>query len=442
MEFREEKDTLGTMKVPRDSYFGAFTQRAINNFKISGITAPVVFQKALGIVKLAALKANTEIGLLTDKQSHAIQKACEEFIDGKFTKEFCLDIFQAGAGTSYNMNANEIIANRANELLGGKKGKYEYIHPNNHVNMAQSTNDVIPVAVRIAVLLMLPDFLKEIENLEKDLEKKAKTYKNSAKVGRTHLQDAVPITFGQEFDSYKEAIRKSRLFILRQSEDLKILGIGGTAVGTGINADPKYKNLAIKYLSNLTGIKFTSTKNLTETIHNMNSFMNFSAAIRSLAVDILNFSNDMKLLSMGPRAGISEISLPELQPGSSIMPGKNNPAVPESMEMVCYHILGNDKTIELAAQRSQLELNAMCPVIMYNLLQSIQLLTKGINTFTELCIKNIKVNEERAKMLIDRSLITATSLCPRIGYQKTAEIVKAALKNDTTIAEELKKRGL
>ncbi|MFA6992266.1 MAG: aspartate ammonia-lyase [Candidatus Gracilibacteria bacterium] len=439
---RTEEDFLGSVKIPSSAYYGAYTFRAKNNFRISGIHAPECFKQAMGVVKLAGATTNFEIGLIGKKEFSAIKQACTEFIDGKFQQDFCLDIFQAGAGTGYNMNANEIIANRANELLGKEKGKYAPVHPNNHVNMAQSSNDVMPTATRIAVLLELPTLLEEIKELEKEIDNKIKKYGKLIKVARTHLQDAVPITFGQEFDSYKQAIMNSAKLIKQQAEDLKILGIGGTAVGTGINADPKFQPLMIKNLTKLTKIQFKKAPNATEIANNMNSFMNFSSGLRSLATNLLNFMNDLKIMNMGPRAGLSEISLPKVQPGSSIMAGKINPSVPESVEMVCFQVLGNDRTIELAAQKSNFELNVHCPIIMYNLLQSIHILTTSIRTLRLLGLKNMEVNESRIKELLERSLSTATGLVPLIGYEKTAEIVKAAIKNNTSIKQELIKQNL
>jgi len=420
------------MKKPNKIYYGKFTKLALQNFQISGQTAPNIFQKALGIVKLAAAKTNTELGLLTRTQGKLIEKASLEFINGDFSDQFILDIFQAGAGTSYNMNANEIIANRAGEE----------IHPNDHVNIAQSTNDVIPTATRIAVLLSLPALLDAIKKLEKDLGKKVKKYAKTTKVGRTHLQDAVPITFGQEFDSYKEAIRKSREFIERQSEELKIINLGGTAVGTGINTDPKYHKLVLKNLSQITKIKFKSTKNLTEINNNMNEFMNFSATLRSLTTNLLNFSGDLKLMNMGPKAGISEINLPESQPGSSIMPGKINPSIVECMEMVCLQVCGNDRTIEMAAQKSQFELNIFCPLIMHNLLESMNILTNGIDTFVDKSLKETTVKEDHVQKMLEESLALATSLSPYIGYSETAKVVKSALRKNIPLREEVKERKL
>lgn len=434
---RTEEDPLGKVRVPFNAYYGSNTTRALSNFQISGIQAPLEFISALGLVKFAAIESNASLKLLPKKQTKAMLKACHEFIDGKFNNDFVLDVFQAGAGTSYNMNVNEIIANRANELLGGKKGEYKFVHPNDHVNMAQSSNDVIPTALKITMLHLFPALLKEIQELEKEINKKAKQYKNVLKVGRTHLQTAVPITFGQEFDAYKEAIRKSREFITQQSHDLKILGIGGTAVGTGINAHPHFKNLTIKNLNKLTGIKFSSAKNLTEAANNFNSFLNFSASLRSLAVNLLNMCGDLKIMNMYSKAGLGEIILPPVQPGSSIMPGKVNPSIPENMEMICIQVLGNDRTVEIAAQKSQFELNVFCPVIMHNILQSIKILTTGMKTLRTLCIRGLKINISRVKILFENSLCTATALSPYIGYAKTAEIVKAAHKNGTTIKEEI-----
>lgn len=442
MQKRIEKDALGNVEIPENAYYGAGTARALKNFQISGFTAPESFKKALGLVKLAAAITNGNLKLLTTSQKNAIEKACREFISGKFDDQFGLDVFQAGAGTSYNMNANEIIANRANELLKSEKGKYQFVHPNDHINMAQSTNDVIPTATRIAVLLMLPNLLNAIKNLEDQLSKKSKKYKNITKIGRTHLQDAVPITFEQEFDAYKEAISKSRAFITERAKDLQILGIGGTAIGTGLNAHPRYQSLMIKNLSKLIGIKFKAAKNLTETTHNMNSFLNFSGALRSLCVNSLNLCSDLKILGSGPKGGINEITLPAVQPGSSIMPGKVNPSMPECLEMVCLQVLGNDRVIEMAAQKSQLELNIYCPLIMNNLLLSINILTNALKTFTENCIKGLIVNTKRVKELFDQSLVTATALAPKLGYLQTAEIVKSALENGRTLGEELRKRGI
>lgn len=439
---RSEKDSLGTVKVPQEAYFGSFTVRAYENFQISGITSPEVFIQALGAVKLAAARANYKLKLIEPAIFKAIEKAASEFIDGKFNDQFITDVFQAGAGTSYNMNSNEIIANRANEILKGKKGAYDKVHPNNQVNMAQSTNDTIPTASRVAVLMLHPYVVVEIEKLEEEFGKLAKKYANTIKVGRTHLQDAVPITFGQEFDAYKEALKKSRKQIEDQAKQLDVLGIGGTAVGTGINTHPNYQRTIIDELSKLIGRNFKAGKNLTEMANNMNPFMNYSAAFRSLAVNLLNICMDLKMMNMGPKAGLAEIKLPEVQPGSSIMPGKINPSIPESIEMVAFHVLGNDKTIEMSCQRSNFELNVMCPIIMYNLVQSAQILIGGLRTLNEKCIQGLVVDEKRTQELYDNSLATATALAPYIGYGATADIVKKALKKGISIKKETESRNI
>lgn len=439
---RTEKDFLGEIKIPTNSYCGSHSARAKENFKISGLTAPQIFKKALGIIKLAAAKSNASLGLIDKKKEKALEKACLEFIDGKFDNEFSMDIFQAGAGTNYNMNANEIIANRANEILGGKKGEYSQIHPNNHVNMSQSSNDVTPATIRIAILLALPALLEELKSLEKTFGEKQRKYANVLKVGRTHLQDAVPITVGQELDSYRQALEKSRLFISERAEDLKILGIGGTAVGTGITADPDYKKLMLKNLYEITKIRFKKSKNATEIANNMNSFTNFSATLRSLAINLLNISEDLKIMNMGPKAGLNEINLPAVQPGSSIMPGKVNPSILECVDMIAVQVLGNDTTIEFSAQKSHFELNVMGPIIMYNILQSIEILTNGMKLLREKCIKDLQYDTKTIEKLFENSLSSATALVPYLGYELTAEIVKSALKKNIPVREELIKRNL
>ncbi len=439
---RIEEDSMGKVEVPAEGYYGGQTARAKHNFQISGLSAPAIFRQALGMVKLAAAQTNTSLGVLDKKLSKAIIQAAEEFIEGKFDTDFTLDMFQAGAGTSYNMNANEIIANRANEILGGKKGEYKFVHPNNHVNMGQSTNDVIPTVTRIAALLSLPGLLQAINDCETSLEKIAKTHAKLIKVGRTHLEDAVPITLGQEFDSYKESLHKAGEFLANQSEDLQTLGIGGTAVGTGINTHPKYRETMVRNLTKLIGLHFESGKNLTEMANNMNAFLNFSAALRSLAINTLNICSDLKLMNMGPKAGIAEIILPEVQPGSSIMPGKVNPSIPECLEMICMQVLGNDKVIETACQKSNFELNVFCPIIMWNLLQSMKILTNGLKMLNDFALKDLQVNEKQIRKLFEESLCTATSLSPKLGYALTAEIVKSALKKEITIREEVIARKL
>lgn len=442
---RVEKDTLGSVEVPADSYSGAFTQRAKENFQISKTSAPKAFIEALGLVKLAAAKTNTQLGLLEKTHFKAIEQACHEFIEGKFDHEFSLDTFQAGAGTSYNMNANEILANRANEILNGKKhqmGNYSPLHPNNHINMAQSTNDVIPTATRLATLIMLPELLSETYLLEEAINKKAKKYRKTVKIARTHLMDAVPITLEQSLGSYSEALKKSRQDLENTSVKMQELGIGATAAGTGLNSHPDYRTKTIENLIELIGIELRPAKNLTEMLNNMNSFLAFSSTLRQLATNLLNFCGDLKIMNMGPYAGLSEISLPEVQPGSSIMPGKINPSIPESVEMVCFQVLGNDKVIELASQRSNFELNVYCPIIMQNLLFSMEILTSAIRTLREKAINGMTINTAKIASIFEQSLSPATALNPYLGYELTAKIVKSALKKSISIREEIKSKNL
>ncbi len=426
--FRIEKDVMGEMKVPIDSYYGAFTQRANINFQISGIKAHKEFLVALATIKKAAALANMELKQLDEKIGNIIVKVADEVIAGKFDDHFILDVYQAGAGTPFNMNCNEIIANRATELLGGELGQY-IVHPNNHVNMAQSTNDVIPTTTRIAILFLLKDLVSEARKFEWSLRKKAEEFKNILKVGRTHWEDAVPITLGQEFESYAVSIAKDINKMLAFSEELKELGIGGTAIGTGITTHPKFHEIIVKKLNELTKLDLKTSKNLIELTQNYNCFVSFSSSLKMLAIDLYRIANNLSILNSGPKAGIAEIMLPDVEPGSSIMPGKINPSVPECVIMVCFDVMGKDKTVELAAQYSILELNVMCPIIAYNTLQSMKILTTTLKMFREFCIDGIEADEQRCKELLDKSTAIATALNPYIGYQVTSKIVKEALEN-------------
>ncbi len=441
MNFRIEKDVMGEVKVPADSYYGAFTERARNNFQISGIKAHKEFLVALATIKKAAALANIELKQLDEKLGKAIIWAADEVIKGKFDGHFILDVYQAGAGTPFNMNCNEIIANRATEILGGKLGQYT-ANPNNHVNMAQSTNDVIPTATRIAILFLLKEFVAEARKLEWSLRKKAEEFKHILKVGRTHWEDAVPITLGQEFEAYAVAIAKSIKRMIDASEELKELGIGGTAIGTGITTHPKFHETIVKKLNELTRLNLRTTKNMIELTQNYNCFVSFSGALNMLAIDLFRISNNLAILNSGPKGGIAEIMLPDVEPGSSIMPGKINPSIPECMIMVCFDVMGKSKTVESAAQYSILELNVMGPVIAYNVLQSMKLLTNALKMFRELCIDGIKANEERCEELLHKSTAIATALNPYLGYQVVSKIVKEALKNNSTIKETILKYKL
>ncbi len=441
-KFRSETDSMGELKVPQEAYFGAFTVRAAENFQISDLKAASFFKTALALVKLSAAQTNCKLRIITKKQETAIIKAAQEFIAGKFDQDFTLDIFQAGAGTSYNMNINEILANRANEILGGKKGTYEFVHPNDHVNQSQSTNDVIPTASRVAALLAISGLLKELKTTTNEFAKIAKKESKTLKVGRTHLQDAVPITLGQEFDSYKEALTKTATMIELLKKDLHILGIGGTAVGTGINTDPSYQKSIVQNLAKNSKLKLIPGKNLTELANNMNSFVGLSSSLRALAINLLNISGDLKMMNMGPKAGLMEITLPPVQPGSSIMPGKVNPSILEALDMICFQVIGADHTIELAAARSQFDLNVYCPIIIHNLLTQIQILTNGLKMLREKALQKLEINRSHIKKTFEESLCTGTALAPYIGYNQTADVIKTALKKGTTIRAEILNRKL
>ena len=441
MDYRIEKDVLGSIEVPADSYYGAFTQRAKINFQISGVMAHKEFLVSLATIKKAAAMANMELNQIDGKIGNAIAKAADEVIEGKFGDSFVLDVYQAGAGTPFNMNCNEIIANRATELLGGKLGEY-LVNPNNHVNMAQSTNDVIPTTTRIAILFLLKELVAEARKFEWALRKKAEEFKSVLKVGRTHWEDAVPITLGQEFESYAASIAKDIKRILDFSEELKELGIGGTAIGTGITTHQKFHETILKKLNELTKLDLKTSKNLIELTQNYNCFVSFSSSLKMLAIDLNRIANNLSILNSGPKGGISEIILPGAEPGSSIMPGKINPSIPECVIMVCYDVMGKDKTVELAAQYSILELNVTCPIIAYNILQSMKILTNALKMFREFCIDGVKANEERCLELLHKSTAIATALNPYLGYQVVSNIVKESLKNNSTIKEMVLKNGL
>lgn len=433
---RIEKDSLGSLRLPDDVYFGIQTQRAVRNFPISGLRLPRRFIRAQGIVKLASARANRALGLLDKRLFRAIEKACVEMINGRLDGHFVVDVYQAGAGTSQNMNANEVIANRAIEILGGKKGDYSLIHPNDHVNMAQSTNDTIPTSLYISATETVREgLLPALRGLQSILTRKSKEFERVVKSGRTHLQDAVPITLGQEFSGYSASVKNDITRVENALRLLIYLPLGGNAVGTGINAHPRFRKLAIKEIRNITGIGFKGSLNLFEGIQNISPALEMSASLRSVAVTLTKIANDLRLLSSGPRTGFSEIILPAVQPGSSIMPGKVNPVMAEMLNMVCFQVMGNDTTISYAMQASQLELNVMMPLIAYNLLFSIEILTNGINTFTDKCVKGISANVKRCREFADATIAIATALNPIIGYSAAAETAREALKTGKNIKD-------
>jgi fumarate hydratase class II len=442
-KMRTEKDTLGEKKIPEEAYYGIQTDRARENFPVSSLRLPRLFIRAQGIIKLAACKANTSVGMLDNVRAQAIISAAYEVIEGKFDDHFIVDVYQAGAGTSQNMNANEVIANRALEVMGKKKGDYSVIHPNDHVNMGQSTNDTIPTAIYISASeAMTADLMPVLENLVHELEIKGKSFQQIVKSGRTHLQDAVPMTLGQEFEAYAQSVERDINRLVVCSRDLLLLPLGGNAVGTGINTHPDYAKKAIMEVANFTGIDFVPSHNFFEGIQNVNPALNLSSGLRGLAVTLTKIANDIRLLSSGPRTGIAEIVLPPVQPGSSIMPGKVNPVMAEMLNMVCFQIIGNDTTIAYATQAAQLELNVMMPVIAYNLLQSISLLTQGIKAFITRCLRGLTADEKQCAYWMEQSLALATALNPIIGYAKAAEISKEAYKKGKTIKEIVREKGI
>ncbi|NLC59607.1 MAG: aspartate ammonia-lyase [Armatimonadetes bacterium] len=439
---RIERDTLGEKEVPADAYYGAQTMRAVENFPISGWRVPPALIAALGSIKQAAAEVHASLGLLDPKLADAIAVAAREVAEHRLDDQFVVDAFQAGAGTSTHMNANEVIANRANELLGGRKGEYRPIHPNDHVNLGQSTNDVMPTAIRLAALALLPELLDALEALEAALHAKAEEFDGILKAGRTHLQDAVPVRLGQEFGAYAVAITHDRERIERAGESLRRIGIGGTATGTGLNAHPEYHARMVEKLSNLTGTRLVSAGNLFTAMQSLADPVELSSALRTLCLTLTRIANDLRLLASGPTTGLDEIRLPALQPGSSIMPGKVNPVMAEMLNMVCYHVIGNDLTVALAAQAGQLELNVMMPVLALNLLQSQELLTRAIQAFTDKAVRGIAANAEKCRQWAEQSLGLATALNPCIGYHAAAEVAREALTTGKSIPVIVRERGL
>lgn len=443
MEYRIEKDSMGEVRVPCGAYYGAQTQRAIENFRVSGLRLPFSFIRAQAIIKRAAAIANVSAKKLRADVGLAIIKAAEEVIAGKFADQFPLDVFQAGAGTSQNMNMNEVLANRACEILGGKKGDTTLVHPNDHVNMGQSTNDTIHVAIHIAAYGEIQNkLIPAIEELKEVLATKGEQFDHIVKTGRTHLQDAVPIRLGQEFGAYAAMVGNSLERIKKASDSLLELCLGGTAVGTGLNAVPNYRKHAIAAINEFTGYKFKSADNLFEAMQSFGAVLEVCGALRTLVVDLKKIADDLRLLSSGPRTGLGEIRLPAVQPGSSIMPGKVNPVLAEMLDMVCFHCLGLDQAISAAAQAGQLELNVMMPVIAYDFLQEIEILSGGIRCFAERCVSGIEPDETTCNRFAELSPSVATILSPIIGYNKAAEIAKEALERKMTVRELVMEKGL
>jgi aspartate ammonia-lyase len=442
MATRHEKDTLGTVEVPADAYYGAQTARAMANFPISGLKSHPALVWGTLVIKKAAAQANMATGRLSEVIGVAIVQAADEALMGQFNDQFVVDPFQAGAGTSHNMNANEILANRAGEILGSGRGDYGKVHPNDHVNMAQSTNDVFPTAMRLAALKMVSALVPELEGLIGALHSKGKEFDAILKSGRTHLQDAVPIRLGQEFEAYAVAIGRNLAEIRHCIPTLCELGIGGTAVGTGLNAEADFIRLVVARIADESGFPVCGTADRIETTQNMAPFVTLGGALKGLAVNLVRIANDLRLLSSGPRTGFNEISLPPVQPGSSIMPGKVNPVMAEVTDMVAFQVIGADTVITLAAQAGQLELNVMMPVIAFNLLFALEIVKNAIAKFTGACITGITANDSRCRRYLEESIGLATVLAPYIGYGAAAEVAKESMLTGRSIREVILERRL
>ena len=433
---RKEKDSMGKILVPDDAYYGAQTQRAVENFQISDRRIPRTLIRSLGLIKKSAALTNYKLKRINFKTKNAIVKACNEIISSRHDNQFVVDIFQTGSGTSTNMNTNEVISNRANEILGYEIGGKFPVHPNDHVNLGQSSNDTFPTSINIAICMELKEKLyPELNALSKALSKKVLEFKNIIKIGRTHLQDATPITLGQEFSGYLNMIENSLERIKDSEKYVRSLAQGGTAVGTGINTHPHFGKLVAQELSKLTGIKFKEAKNHFEAQATQDSVLQVSGAIRGLAVSLSKIANDIRLLGSGPRAGIGELNIPAVQPGSSIMPGKVNPVICESLIQISAQVIGNDQAVCLGAQGSFFELNVMMPMIASNILESIEIISNGIRMFNKKLIKDLKANQNVCSGYIEGSLAMCTSLVPVIGYDKSAEIAYKAFKQNKTVRE-------
>ena len=435
-DFRNEKDSMGDMRVPRDALYGVQTQRAVENFPISNLRFPREFIRAMGLIKLSAARANMDLGQLDRKIGESIVNAAEEVVDGKLDSQFVLDIFQTGSGTSTNMNANEVISNRAIQLLGGVVGSKKPVHPNDHVNMGQSSNDVIPTAMHVAALEAIErSLIPALRKLQLALEAKAAEFDPIVKIGRTHLQDATPVRLGQEFGGYARQVELGIRRLEKLRDTLGELPLGGTAVGTGINTDPAFPPATIDHLSKITGLQFTEALNHFEAQGGKDAIVEASGALKTIAVSLTKIANDIRWLGSGPRCGIGEIILPETQPGSSIMPGKVNPVIAESVLMVAAQVIGNDAAITIGGQAGVFELNVMMPVMAHNLLESIRLLASSADNFTDKCISGVAADVQRCNEMIEKSLAMCTALAPEIGYDQAAAIAKESYQTGKTVRE-------
>ncbi|WP_026678297.1 aspartate ammonia-lyase [Fictibacillus gelatini] len=439
---RMEKDFLGAKEVPQEAYYGIQTLRAVENFPITGYRIHGELIRAMAIVKKAAALANMDIGRLDFTRGNAIAEAAQEIIEGKWHDQFIVDPIQGGAGTSINMNANEIIANRALEVLGKEKGDYSYISPNSHINMSQSTNDAFPTAIHIAVLNLLELLLHTMDDMHRVFLQKARQFDHVIKMGRTHLQDAVPIRLGQEFEAYSRAIERDIKRINQSKQHLYEVNMGATAVGTGLNADPRYIEAVVKHLADISKLPLVRAEHLVDATQNTDAYTEVSAALKVCMMNMSKIANDLRLMASGPRAGWGEITLPARQPGSSIMPGKVNPVMAEVINQVAFQVIGNDHTICLASEAGQLELNVMEPVLVFNLIQSISIMNNAFRVFTDHCLKGIEANEDRLKAYVEKSVGVITAVNPHIGYETAAQIAREAILSGRSIRELCLKHGV
>jgi len=439
---RIEKDPLGELAVPANALYGVQTLRAVQNFPISGLRPLPAFVDATVRIKRAAAITHRTTGRLEARLADAIIAAADEVLAGKHREHFVVDPYQAGAGTSHNMNVNEVLANRANEILGGMRGEYKPVHPNDHVNMAQSTNDVIPTAIRLGAVTELPKLARAFDTLISALEAKGKEFDDVIKSGRTHLQDAMPIRLGQEFTAYAGTLRRCMKRIEESADYLRDLGIGGSAVGTGVNVEPEYPAIMVRELGASAGVEVREGKDRVQLMQSMGDAAAFSSQLRVLALDLSKIASDLRLLASGPRTGFDEVRLPAVQPGSSIMPGKINPSIPEMVNQVCFQVVGNDACVSVSAEHGQLELNVMMPVIAHNILFSMRILTSTATTFAERCVKGIEANAEQCAYWVERSAALATALAPQIGYARAAEISKQSVKENVLIRDLVKRERI
>lgn len=437
-----EHDYLGPVRVPKPAYWGAQTQRAAENFKVSGLRPFKEYTYSIILIKKAAALANVKAGLMDKKKGLAIARACDEALSGKFDDQFIVDVYQAGEGTSNNMNVNEVIANRAEEILGGKRGEYRLVHPNDDVNRGQSSNDVIPTAIKLASLEKGKELLDSLEALKNALDKKSGEFDSIVKSGRTHLMDAAPIRLGQEFHAWSGLISDGEKRIKNALDGILEINLGATAVGTGLNADKRYLKNALELLRKFTGLKLRYSANLPKVTESPSDLLNLSSALKTLAADMIKITNDLRLMNSGPVTGFAEITLPAVQPGSSIMPGKVNPSILEMVDMVCFQVIGSDDTITLATQAGQFELNVMEPIIEYNLLNSLGILSNASRILADRAISGLTANEDRMRQLLDKTPGVGMALNPYIGYEKASEIVKKAISSGKSIRQVAEESGL